>query len=236
MTMTDAITELQRVIDDYSGADRTITLLEAGCGSMSKVKLSGNVHVVGIDISEMQLARNLGLYDRILGDIQKYPLPEKTFDIIICWDVLEHLERPREALENFFKACKDGGLIILGFPNLYSVKGIITKLTPHVVHIWYYKYILDVKEAGTDDTPPFRTFFRLSMTHTSIRKLARARNATVEFFAFRESPDMKYARRRFWLLDMLLKTGSIASRAVTLGQTDVAHSDCIMVLRAHSRT
>lgn len=234
--MTDAIAELQRIIDDYSGADRTITLLEAGCGSMSKVKLSDNVHVVGIDISEMQLSRNLKLHEKILADIQIYPLPEKAFDIIICWDVLEHLEHPRAALRNLFKSCKEGGLIILGFPNLYSVKGIITKLSPHIVHIWYYKYILNVKEAGTDDTPPFRTFFKFSIAHTSIRKLARKYNATVEFFAFRESPDMKYARKRFWLLDLLLKSGSVASRAVTLGKTDIANSDCVMVLKSHSKT
>jgi SAM-dependent methyltransferase len=229
--MSNAIDELQQIVDDYLTPERTFAILEAGCGSMSKLKLGSNIHVVGIDISEKQLERNTKLDERLLGDIHTYPLAESSFDIIICWDVLEHLQDPRSALENFLRACKPNGLIILAFPNLFSLKGIITKLTPYRVHIWYYKYFLGFKDPGRDDQPPFPTTLRLSMSYPAIWKLARSRNATVQFFAFRESPDMQTVRRKSWIMNALFSTASVLSRTLTFGKVDAKNSDCIMVLR-----
>jgi len=230
--MSDALSELQRLIDGHVAGGRAIRLLEAGCGSMSKVRLGENVEVVGIDISAQQLERNPGLHECILGDIQSYPLQEHGFDIIICWDVLEHLDEPRKALTNFFRAAKPGGLIILAFPNLYSLKGVITKLTPHIVHVWYYKYLLHIPDAGVDDTPPFVTTFRLAVTHPAIRRLAEAHSAEVAFFALRESHDMKYVRRKFRFMNAIMTGASLVSRALSFGRVDALHSDCILVLRA----
>ena len=230
--MSSAIEGLQRLIDDYVGSTDGIQVLEAGCGSMSKVNLGKNVRMVGIDISEKQLDRNEVLHEKILGDVHTYPLPRRSFDIIICWDVLEHLENPRKALENFFNACKPNGLIILAFPNLFSLKGVLTKFTPHLVHVWYYRYLLGMKDAGKDDQPPFVTRFRLAMTYPAIRQLAISANATVAYFAFRESPDMRFIRDKYWFINVLLKTTSFISRNLTLGAVDLINSDCIMVLRA----
>jgi SAM-dependent methyltransferase len=229
--MSDAVGRLQQVIDEYLSSGKKVKLLEAGCGSMSKVNLSRDVHITGIDISQKQLDRNARLNEKILGDIHTYPLPDRAFDLIICWDVLEHLEDPRKALENFFRACKPQGLIILAFPNLFSLKGIITKLMPYRVAIWYYKYLLGVKDAGKDDQPPFPTTLRLGMTYPAIRKLARRRNAHIEFFSFRESPDMKFVRRNFWIVNALLTSASLVSRFLTFGRIDAKNSDCVMVLR-----
>jgi SAM-dependent methyltransferase len=229
--MPDAIEKLQQIVDDYLTPERTFAILEAGCGSMSKLKFGNNIHVVGIDISEKQLERNTQLNERLLGDIQTYPLAEFTFDIIMCWDVLEHLQDPRKALENLLRACKPNGLIILAFPNLYSLKGMITKLTPHRVHIWYYKYFLGFEDPGRDDQPPFPTTLRLSMSYPAIWKLARSRNATVQFFAFRESADMQTVRREFRIMNALFSTASVLSRIVTFGKIDATNSDCIIVLR-----
>jgi 2-polyprenyl-3-methyl-5-hydroxy-6-metoxy-1,4-benzoquinol methylase len=230
--MPDPVSELQRLIDGYGGSGTPIRLLEAGCGSMSKVRLGENVRITGIDISEKQLARNDGLHERILADIQTYPLPEHSFDIIICWDVLEHLDDPASALRNFFRATKPGGLIILAFPNLFSLKGIITKFTPHPVHIWYYKRLLHVPNAGELDTPPFETRLRASATYPAIRRMAAAHKAVVAFFALRESHDMRYVRSKMPIMNVVMKTASFLSRTLTLGRFDAIQSDCIMVLRA----
>lgn len=230
--MPDAVSELQRLIDGYMTAGGTVRLLEAGCGSMSKVRLSENVEVVGVDISAKQLERNPGLHERILADIQNFDLPERSFDMIICWDVLEHLDAPQKALANFYRAIKPGGLIILAFPNLYSLKGLITKLTPHFMHVWYYRYLLHSENAGADDTPPFVTPFRTTATYPSIRRSARAHRAAVVLFALRESNDMQYVRKNFRFMDVVMRTASVISRALSGGRIDAMHSDCILVLRA----
>jgi hypothetical protein len=89
--MADPMEGLQRVIDSHMGNGGPVRLLEAGCGSMSKVRLGDNVQVVGTDISAQQVARNESLHERILGDIQTYPIPERSFLL----DVLARLDAPR---------------------------------------------------------------------------------------------------------------------------------------------
>ena len=229
--MSDVLSELQRVIDSHLASGDGFRLLEAGCGSMSKVQLSEKVHITGIDISEMQLARNNSLDERIVGDIQTWKFPKHSFDIIICWEVLEHLNYPDRALDNFFDSVKPGGLIILAYPNLYSLKGMITKFTPHQVHIWYYRHLLHRPDAGINDTAPFTTPFRSAATYPTIRRLAKSHSATEVFFALRESSSMQYVRQNFWALNLIMKTASFASRALTMGRVDLIQSDVIQVLQ-----
>jgi SAM-dependent methyltransferase len=228
--MANPLEDLQRVIDTHT-ANKACRVLEAGCGSMSKIRLGDDVSVVGIDISSKQLDRNTGLTERILADIQTYPLPSDSFDLIVCWDVLEHLDTPEKALANFFTSAKPDGLIVLAFPNLYSLKGVITKMTPHSVHIWYYRNLLHLPNAGLDDTAPFVTPFKKAMTYPAIRKLAREHGVSEAFFALRESHDMQYVRRNYWLFNAMMTGVAAASKAATLGRLDATHSDCIMVLR-----
>ena len=50
------------------------------------------------------------------------PFPEETFDIVICNDVLEHLEHPAKALENIIKGLKRGGVLYINTPNLNFIR------------------------------------------------------------------------------------------------------------------
>ena len=115
-------------------------MLEAGCGSASKIQFKAVVHAVGIDISAEELERN-AVQEEILGDIQDYSLPKEDFDVVVCWMVLEHLSRPQKAMSNLFRAVKPGGIVVLGFPNLASIKGVATKFTPFWFHTLFYRWM-----------------------------------------------------------------------------------------------
>ncbi len=234
--MSDPIEDLQRIVDSYAGKDDVIDLLEAGCGSTSRVRLSNKFRVTGIDISQEQLSRNTGLSVRILGDVQNYKFAKNSFDMIVCWDVIEHLDKPALALGSFFRAIKPGGLIILAYPNLYSIKGTVTKITPHYLHVLYYKYLLHRPDAGLNDTAPFVTPFRLDATYPRIKKMCIENNAKEVYFVLRESSSMKYVRKNFRIFDIGFGLASIASRAISLGRVDLTHSDCIQVLQAAPST
>ena len=160
-----------------------LTVLEAGCGSISHIALGDVDKIVGIDISEKQLGRNQQLDEKILGDIQTYDLGDQQFDIVVSWDVLEHIERPEKALDNFFKAVKADGLIILAAPNFYSLKGFVTWLMPHIMHVWFYRYLIGDKRAGTQDFGPFKTYLKSAMWPKNINKKARKSGFSVEFFS-----------------------------------------------------
>ena len=112
-----------------------LRVLDAGCGrklpqfalggAVSPLSLEG-AHVTGLDVDEGALASNHRLDERIVGSVEMYPLPPEAFDVVVCWDVLEHLSRPSLAIENLARALKPAGVMFLGFPNVFSFKGIVT--------------------------------------------------------------------------------------------------------------
>ena len=71
-----------------AAADREVTVLEAGCGSLTYLNFGSRSRVIGIDISREQLDRNEVLDERILGDLETYSLAEDAYDAIVCWYVL----------------------------------------------------------------------------------------------------------------------------------------------------
>ena len=94
MADAQALRQLQAFVDEALHGRTRLRVLDAGCGSSSYVKAPESAHRVGIDISEEQLRKNTFVDEKILGDIQTYELPPASFDVIICWWVLEHLREP----------------------------------------------------------------------------------------------------------------------------------------------
>ena len=124
--------EIQRIVDEYCRANPSgIRVLDVGCGCGSRIRFPETARLIGIDIDADQLANNERVHEKILGDIQTYTTDDR-YDITFCWDLLEHLEHPEEALARLLEWALPGGLIVISGPNPYSLKGLITKYTPHV--------------------------------------------------------------------------------------------------------
>ncbi len=169
--MSQEIQNLQIFLDRELFSHSSVRLLEAGCGSASNLNFAGQVRLVGIDISKKQLARNTVLHEKIAGDVQSYEFPPDSFDAIICWDVLEHLSQPELGVAPVCPRHQAGrGLVILCLPNVLSLKGLVTKFLPHSFHVLAYRYIYGDKNAGKDDTVPFKTYLRFSISTGAIRQ------------------------------------------------------------------
>ncbi len=222
-------TELvQRIIDLTLAVSPAPVVLDAGCGSASELRFGPGTTIVGIDISAAQLQRNRRLSEGILGDIQDYRFDERRFDIIVCWDVLEHVQRPGEAVENLLNAVRLDGLIILGFPNLLSLKGLITKFTPHRFHTFIYRVLRITPNPGKDGNPPFRTFFRFSMAPSSIRRMAEERGFDLEGTATTDVSQSKFMLRHPLVL-RFYTTADRVLRLLTFGLFQ--DSEVVLVLR-----
>jgi SAM-dependent methyltransferase len=76
-------------------------VLDAGCGRGRQLALPEGAYVVGIDASREALALNTSIDEAICGDIETYPLPRESFDLILALDVLELLPNPEVALASF---------------------------------------------------------------------------------------------------------------------------------------
>lgn len=54
----------------------------------------------------------------VVGDAQKLPFVDETFDAVFCSQVLEHVPQPEAALKEFQRVLKPGGYLILTVPHL----------------------------------------------------------------------------------------------------------------------
>ncbi|HEV2226870.1 MAG TPA: methyltransferase domain-containing protein [Nitrososphaerales archaeon] len=93
-------------------------LLDVGVGdgyTIRLVKPEGPVFGIDIDPSMEELATAKGV-DFRSGSAYRIPFPDATFDVVTCVEVVEHLERPGEALEELKRVLKLGGSVVLTTP------------------------------------------------------------------------------------------------------------------------
>jgi SAM-dependent methyltransferase len=172
--------DVQETVNRLLSGKKSIRVLEAGCGSTAHLSFPAPCHMAGVDISERQLERHKLLEERIVGDLQTYRLPSASFDAVVCWDVLEHLRDPVAAVKNMAAAVRPGGILVLACPNPLSFKGLGARLTPHWFHVWFYRHVLGIKYAGTDDRGPFPTVMSRRIAAKPMCALAESCGLTVE--------------------------------------------------------
>jgi 2-polyprenyl-3-methyl-5-hydroxy-6-metoxy-1,4-benzoquinol methylase len=211
------------------GGRSGVKLLEAGCGSASHLRLNGVSFTVGIDISFEQLKKNTMLDEKMLGDLQECPLPREGFDVAVCWMVLEHIPRPRDAMLNMFASLKPGGLLIIGVPNLLSFKGIATKCSPHWVHTAFYDFM-------RYKSRPFATYLRASLIPARLTRFAEQHGFTVEYRRLIQGDGTRKLRHRLPVLNAALMLTDAFIRLTSLGR---AGSFCldnfVVILRKHGQ-
>jgi 2-polyprenyl-3-methyl-5-hydroxy-6-metoxy-1,4-benzoquinol methylase len=104
--------------------------LDVGCGYGYVVDMLGSFgySIFGVDVSSHALRWARAFLSRksrgvtlVLGDVQK-PLPFNIkFDLITCFEVLEHLSDPLSAIANIRDLLKPNGIVVARTPNKYAV-------------------------------------------------------------------------------------------------------------------
>jgi len=95
-------------------------ILDVGCGDgvlVEKLRKDGYKNTFGID-------SNFASKDVILGNILNLPFKNKSFDIVLCLDVLEHLTfmEQKKALLEIQRVVKKQKMAIFSIPNLAHLK------------------------------------------------------------------------------------------------------------------
>ena len=210
-----------------------LAIYEAGGGSSSFLPMDvlGRSHVTVVDIDEDQIRNNAYAQEAILGDVQTYRFGPDTFDIVICYNVIEHLPDVAVALLNFRDALKRGGMILIGAPNPRSLSGIVTKYSPHWFHVWFYRNIRGIKTAGLPGEAPFPTVFHPLVTLSKLEAFAAANGLETIYRREVESPRYPEMRQRKPLVAALVDTGAAVLNAMLPRGTDVRRGDYHVILR-----
>jgi len=212
--------QIQRIVDEYCEANPLgIRVLDAGCGCGSRIRFPESARMIGIDINADQLANNERIHEKILGDIQTYTTDER-YDITFCWDLLEHLEHPEEAVPRLLTWTRPGGLIVISGPNPLSLKGLITKCTPFAFHKWVYQNVYQYEHK------PFRTFMKSCISPG--RLLGFFEGHWIEYTGFEDH----LFKRSF--LNTLYGAVISAIRTLSLGRYDPGQTQFYLVVRKRS--
>lgn len=101
---------------------RSDSILDVGCGEgFTMDKLSKNQigqKIEGIEYSKDAIAFGKKLFPNLIfkeGSIYKLPYKDNSFDLVICTEVLEHLEEPTKALKEILRISKR--YLIISVPN-----------------------------------------------------------------------------------------------------------------------
>ena len=164
----------------------------------------------------------MALHERIRADLEVHPLPPASFDLVVCWYVLEHLPQPRRALDRMAQSLRPGGLLVLAQPSLLSLKGLVTRLTPHWFHVWVYRHVFGRVNAGLDDNPPFPTYLRRTIRPAALRKYGRSHGLDIIYELHFED----YTQRRLRTEKPVYKA-LYAAMSLALGVLSLLGTACI---------
>jgi SAM-dependent methyltransferase len=211
----------------------SLAIYEAGGGSDSFLPLDvlRRAHVTMVDIDEEQVRNNQYAQAAILGDVQTYRFAPDSFDLVICYNVIEHLADVGAALAGFCESLKPGGLILIGAPNPRSLSGVVTRHTPHWFHVWFYRTIRGEKQAGQPGHPPFPTFFHPLVGLEKLEAFAQAHGLQVIYRKKYQSPRFPEMRLRKPRVAALLDAVAAVVNFFLPDDTDIRHGDYHVILR-----
>jgi len=220
--------ELQRIFEANVPITGLHSVLDAGCGYKLPIDVPREAHLTGLDSSQEALEKNQNADELILGDLQTFPLKRESYDAVICWWVLEHVPDRASSLRNLANSIRPGGLLVLGIPHIFSLKALLTRLTPFRFHVWVLKNFMGVPDAGKPGVEPYPTFLGADLAPKRIeRELAAHGMTPVYRAAVRSGSDraLPTALRLVW------NALAAALKAVTLGRWDPQLDEYVAIFR-----
>jgi SAM-dependent methyltransferase len=115
-----------------------IAILDVGAGrgpTLAQEDRPPGCRYVGLDISDTELREaDDDAYDEaIVHDIaQPLPTPEE-FDVVISWQVLEHVRPLDDALESMRLALRPGGVLLAQLSGSFAAFALASRVMPHRV-------------------------------------------------------------------------------------------------------
>ena len=132
-------------------------ILDIGCGTgaLSKtIKNRQGAHVIGMELMpDMAAKAKERLDDVIVGNLDEIDvdvaLAGRSFDCIICGDVLEHLKDPWGTLDRLVEHLSPNGVVVCSLPNIRHVSTLMD-----LILFGYWPY----RDRGIHDRTHLRFF------------------------------------------------------------------------------
>jgi ubiquinone/menaquinone biosynthesis C-methylase UbiE len=146
-----ALADLERLIPDRAHSYPVIVDVGCGCGHSFKLLKDrfAPTCIVGVDIdpemiaaAEAEAAHNNLPVDLLCADCANLPLASASIDLLFCHQSFHHLVAQREALGEFHRILKPGGLLLFA------------ESTRHYIHSWairlLFRHPMDVQREAAE--------------------------------------------------------------------------------------
>jgi ubiquinone/menaquinone biosynthesis C-methylase UbiE len=121
-------------------------VLDGGCGSgYGTVELANAATVVGIDISADAVAHARRAFSRpgvhfIQGACESLPFAGESFDLLVAFEVIEHLEGWRQMLTEARRVLRPSGVLLVSTPNKAWYNESRAGAGPNPYHVREFEY------------------------------------------------------------------------------------------------
>lgn len=118
-----------------------------GYGSHFLSQKAKNVTAVDVDSATIEAAKQKYVNNNLtylLGDINELDFEDKVFDVIVCYETIEHVHDPYKAFNNLKRVLKDDGILIISTPNKAVYSDEKHFVNPFHIKEFYYKEYLDL--------------------------------------------------------------------------------------------
>lgn len=108
----------REVLREFGYCDGIV--LDVGCGTGGPTKMleKRTGYIVGVDISNcFDKSKVSAKLDFVLGDATRLPFRDESFDAVVSFDVIEHIQNDLEFLCEIKRVMKKGAMLLLETPN-----------------------------------------------------------------------------------------------------------------------
>ena len=108
------------IISNFIKKGGRVLEVGASSGDFLNILQSFGMNVSGVEISERASKKGRGLYNLpiVTGTLFDASFGDGSFDAVLIYHVLEHLEDVRGFLKEVYRVLKSGGLFIVEVPNI----------------------------------------------------------------------------------------------------------------------
>jgi len=118
----------------------------------------------------------------VVGDVQKLPFAEDSFDLLTARSVVEHIEAPLLFLQEVTRVLKPGGKLLFATPNFLYYQFLAASVTPERVK----KRLIHFFE-GRVEQDVFKAYYRMN-TRSAVARMAAEAGMEVESLETIECP------------------------------------------------